>query len=636
MKKILMISGAALVAASAMAVAPAKHAAVQGSKNANLQRVSMDAKFVGSKPLSTVEALKRSKLSIRNQAFADEATADEGTEEETPAALNARYYYPPINTFYSACTPDFYSFPEKVEGNGVTWGVAGNKGVIPFLNLSTGATAYEWTYNFMGPDDNEWIPMTAETQHLPVAIEGPYQMFSAPILTAFAGEEQKTFNSPFVEQYLCGPDLAAFGYYPSNIFKNWEEAGSEYDYFGVTTCPVNLSLGSNTYTAEFAVDRKPVDKYKDYYNENGCCMQYVNAINKYYGEKYDVSNIRMSAYIAMLPEQTQTYLLDQTWFLAYYTASADVTLNVTVYGITDEGVIDMTKPIGAGEVVLPAHLKASSEVAIVDLEAVDEEGFPTSNPLVIDGAACVFIEGFNDPSITYFNMLFNGGTEFDDPDPDNADVNDYFASNAAILVDFIAKEKGVEDAPELNGSKIWDTSIFVYGQEAPFYGATDMNINYNVLFPYVMNDEGGEDLIVTAPAEGGDVEYHFNAYFLISGLVEEGLMTVESDADWFTCEAVRGVVEVDGKEYATNQINVKAEALPAGVEGRQGIVKFRGYASDFDLVVNQGDVSGISNVAAANGPVEFFDLQGRKLNNAPANGIYIMRQGNKTSKCIAK
>lgn len=635
MKKILVISGAALIAASAMAGAPAKQAAVESLKGATLQRMDLSAKFVGTKD-AKISALKKSKLSVLNQSLGVEITADEAGDETPAASLNARYYYPPINTFYSGSTPDGYLFPYQntLTKMGVSWGLSGNKGVLPFLNLSTGAQAYEWSYEFLDPNLGEWLPVTDESENLPVVIGGPYQGVTAPTLTAFAGEEQSTYDGEFVSQYLSGPDFYSFGIYPSNIFSDWAEAGSDYDYWGVTTCPVNLSQGKNTYTAEFAVNLAPTGNMADYYSETGCCMQYVNAITKAYGEKYDVSNIRMSAYIAMLPKQTQAYLLDQTWFVPYYTSTTDITLTVSVYGINEEGLIDMSAPIGAGEVVLPAHATAGAELALVNLEAVDEEGFPTSNPLVIEGDACVFIEGFNDPSITYFNMFFNGGTEFDDPSPE-VDVQQYFACNSAILVEFDAKEKGVADAETLYGSKIWDTAIFTYGDEAPFWGATDMNINFNVLFPYVLNDEGGEDLVVTAPAEGGDIEYHFDAYFLMSALIEEGVMTAETDADWFTFEAVRGIVEVEGQQYATNQVNIKAEALPEGVAGRQATVKFRGYASDFDLVVKQGDVAGISNVAAANGKVELFDLQGRRLNAAPANGIYLERQGNKTVKRIA-
>ncbi|MBD5343219.1 MAG: hypothetical protein HDR93_08235 [Bacteroides sp.] len=634
MKKILMISGAALIAASAMGAAPAaKQAAIQGLKGAQMQRADMTAKFIGSKGVTSAEALKKSSSSLQNQKLSVKAAAA-AAEEGAAETLTARYYYPPIHTFYSGTTPDGIMFPYLDQNNVyLSWGLSGNKGIIPFLNLSTGAQAYEWSYNYMGPTDMDWIPMTAESEHLPVAIEGAYQMFTAPTLTAFAGSEQQSYTPEYVSRFLCGPDFYSFGLTPSNLFEDWDEAEGLADYWGVTTCPVNIGVGKNANLLEFTVDRDPEQRYVEYFNENGAFFQFTNAIMQRYSEYYDVSNIRVGSYIAMLPEQTQAYLMDQTWFIPYYQSTADVTLNVTIYGEDEEGYILTDKPIGSGEVILPAHAQVGAEPVIVNLEAVDEEGFPTSNPLVIDGKAYVFITGFNDPAISKFSLFFNGGTEYSDPE---ADIEDYYACNAAIGYEFDAIEKGVENAETLHGSQIWPTDVFVYGDNAPYYGPTDFTIYYNILFPYVTNADGGQDMSVIAPAEGGNIEYPFDAYFLISGLIEEGLMTAETDADWFTFEAVNAPVEIEGNVYPSNQINITAQALPEGVEGRQAVIKFRGYASDFDLVVSQGDVAGISNVAAANGPVEYFDLQGRKLNNAPATGIYLQRQGNKTTKHIAK
>ena len=88
MKKILMISGAALIAASALAGVPAKQAAVESLKGAKLQRMDLNAKFLAAKASSNVSALKKSKLSILNQTFGAEATADEAGEETPAATLN--------------------------------------------------------------------------------------------------------------------------------------------------------------------------------------------------------------------------------------------------------------------------------------------------------------------------------------------------------------------------------------------------------------------------------------------------------------------------------------------------------------------------------------------------------------------
>jgi hypothetical protein len=47
------------------------------------------------------------------------------------------------------------------------------------------------------------------------------------------------------------------------------------------------------------------------------------------------------------------------------------------------------------------------------------------------------------------------------------------------------------------------------------------------------------------------------------------------------------------------------------------------------------DIAGVSNVTVdnSNAPVEYFDLQGRKVAN-PANGIFIKRQGSTVTKVV--
>ena len=111
MKKILMISGAALIAASAMGAAPAaKQAAIQGLNGAKMQRADMTAKFIGSKGVTSAEALKKSSSSLQNQKLSIKAAAA-AAEEGAAETLSARYYYPPINTFYAGTTPDGIMFP---------------------------------------------------------------------------------------------------------------------------------------------------------------------------------------------------------------------------------------------------------------------------------------------------------------------------------------------------------------------------------------------------------------------------------------------------------------------------------------------------------------------------------------------
>lgn len=60
------------------------------------------------------------------------------------------------------------------------------------------------------------------------------------------------------------------------------------------------------------------------------------------------------------------------------------------------------------------------------------------------------------------------------------------------------------------------------------------------------------------------------------------------------------------------------------------------FASATLVVEEAGSTVGIDNVAIdENAPVEYYNLQGVKVAN-PANGIYVVRQGNKVSKVLVK
>ncbi|MDE6028683.1 MAG: hypothetical protein K2G23_11475 [Muribaculaceae bacterium] len=62
---------------------------------------------------------------------------------------------------------------------------------------------------------------------------------------------------------------------------------------------------------------------------------------------------------------------------------------------------------------------------------------------------------------------------------------------------------------------------------------------------------------------------------------------------------------------------------------------FAGKNYSLTLFVDH-DPSGVNDIAFdSNAPVEYYDLQGRRVNN-PSNGLYIMRQGSKVVKSIIK
>lgn len=82
-----------------------------------------------------------------------------------------------------------------------------------------------------------------------------------------------------------------------------------------------------------------------------------------------------------------------------------------------------------------------------------------------------------------------------------------------------------------------------------------------------------------------------------------------------------------GDEQDPEELVIKAECLFD--------FKFGGKTYTLTLFMDK-DPSGVNDVMFdSNAPVEYFDLQGRRIAN-PSQGLYIMRQGNKVTKSIIK
>lgn len=82
-----------------------------------------------------------------------------------------------------------------------------------------------------------------------------------------------------------------------------------------------------------------------------------------------------------------------------------------------------------------------------------------------------------------------------------------------------------------------------------------------------------------------------------------------------------------GFEQNIDELKINAESTVQ--------IAFGGKNYNLTLVVNR-DLSGVNGLYTdPNAPAEYFDLQGRRVNN-PENGLYIVRQGDKVTKVILK
>lgn len=106
------------------------------------------------------------------------------------------------------------------------------------------------------------------------------------------------------------------------------------------------------------------------------------------------------------------------------------------------------------------------------------------------------------------------------------------------------------------------------------------------------------------------------------------------NSGWTNLELVEGEKVVNEDNTVTISYALTEAAISAVNEKKEVIINSDGLLVSVKAVANA--TVGIDNVAVdENAPVEYYNLQGVKVAN-PANGIYVVRQGNKVSKVLVK
>lgn len=639
MKKILMMAAAGAVSLSALAVVPQLNSHSEGVQCAGVEPQRM---VPGIKKMRTgLKANLSPAINFDGRVMKMRAASRAG--EPAAPTFEARYMDTDYFCFYVGTTPDgvFYPYYTTDQATGektfVNDGFGAGFDYFGFLNMSVGANTYLWEYGYIdnhGNDGKEVLTSTA--QNLVRYVSMPSSI-TAPKLTASKGDQKGEYISKYVDQYNFGPNLATFGIQPTQI---WPDFNREHDYYGVTTCPINVAQGDLTWVQECA---KQVGEKG--YNADGTNTYLANFItNANTDELVGVKEVKYSFMVHQLPEQQRAYLMYEMWADFLYEAAEDVTLDINICPMDDEGRVDFDTPIGKGSILLPKgdNTAKDSELPysfIIDLAHVDENGRMLDEPIPVYGACAVVVKGVDNENLKFITPLFNNGTEI--PYYNGVDIYDYYFPTSSAGFDVTLYEKANPDNTK-EGRVVFPVGMLGYGSDPEtMYCPTDFNWNYNVIFPFVMNENGENHFEVVMPNEGGEETYLFESLFPVAANIEDGTFEVEvQDGDWFTYEFGEQTVTAADGEHEINACEIKAEPLPAGMEGRCGIIKVRGFAQDFNLFVGQGEYelpAGIQQVAnVPTGKAQYYDLQGRSIKAAPAKGIYIERIGNKATKKIAK
>lgn len=156
-------------------------------------------------------------------------------------------------------------------------------------------------------------------------------------------------------------------------------------------------------------------------------------------------------------------------------------------------------------------------------------------------------------------------------------------------------------------------------------------VRHSVMIPAQISDEGtvtvDNDSVVVGKDAGTATKTIFSHL---------GWRDAKSGSSW--CR----IVNKPG-EYTADNLQIEYDALPDGIDDREGFVAITDSVGSLNIrvVQHRRSTSGITQLpvvdGSANAQVEIFDLNGRRLSSASLpKGIYIMREGNRTRKIVRR
>lgn len=639
MKKIVLFAAAAMAVSSALAVAPAKKAAAVADLGVTpSQRVSAVSEMP--KLTHTNSVMKQQSTSISKLAAQQSINAVAPTADDDAMSV---LYAPSMGSFYLGWSPNFM-------GYNVTYGFTGIRNMIGFGNLSSGIDKSQWNYGFFVGQDADKKPIyderTSDSANLYVELK-PETFFTTPVLTATsASGKTEEYTAP-IAAYFCGLSAQAWlgddsgsegeeGEGGAEGAEGAENAAEETETDILGSCLFSYISKGPDLVPEFYKNLKPTADQKDMFEADGTSVNWSQYLKEEY-PSINFTSVSMTGVGSLIADRPSPYLMRSMWSYFQIECEDEVTLTSHVYYVTDEG-IDYSKPIGEAVISLEAGTYPTKEawkMQIFNYYSLDEDGYETDEPVAIDAFQPVFVtvEGVDNPNITRFAMYSTDTSIFT---RNQASMMYYLFPPHALAILDVKYTMGTSTEEQQMIYEDLCPNLYL-GDElgTSLYYPSDFLMFFDTSFPTVINmDKDSKDydtanFSVEIPVDGGSAEFSAFVSYPVEGLIQDELMSVEA-SDWLTYD-----VSTDEETYVTT-INVTGAAMPSDIKGRRGVVSFKGYACDFNLYVTQGEVSGISNVAATTGKVELFDLQGRKLNAVPANGIYLERNGNVTTKRIAR
>lgn len=492
----------------------------------------------------------------------------------------------------------FKGTDETLSGYKYNMAVGGAYKPVTWTNASVNAVEYSWAYtNPEFPEDESLQTIYSTEENLTVTY--PYSSIASPVLEAF-GEDG---SEDVIDPYTLATVNNEIGNLPVfYFFGGYDENG-----VGLMTYPrKGVTTPGFTSFIQMGYMKNP-GQYANYFGENGTALRWTEIF-----EDSEVgTDPQMTGFANLFPKPQSAYLTTRAWLWLSIDAGDVVSatpLTVTLYKVTDEGEIT-DEVIASGTTTVMPQDEDYDPIGF-DLKVLDEDGFETEEPVLINSAVMMVVTGFAAENSGIKNVI---------PVAGNGMIwsrNDY-ESNPFVDVTHAYSYITYKDNDGVEKSGFFKSPLNYIESEAEkkYIAVTDYIFQMDYIFGAC--EEANNDYTFNAPYNGGDKTFDFNVIFYIS---PEDIVVSEG-ADWIQTSIVDANTNGVG-----SQVKVTVAANETGAARTATVTVSAPAAEPKVITVGQGTSgieiieNGVETVAS-----EYYDLQGRKLYGEPVNGLFIRK-----------
>ncbi len=517
---------------------------------------------------------------------------------KAPAAGQFAFFRPAQNVMAIGFSTNGYSFTD------VTFGFASSNAPLVFNNLSSGATAYDWTYTNINDyeligQNASWNYSSSEEADLVIPTVQVGEILFPELEVTFASGDKSTYTNEKVAEYLVG---GSADYWMQPDPMGGDYGVSFYQNFGQQT-PSGQAFGYTYMTSYDITDTKNYDK-------NGVYKEWQEMFNNTFGE---VKDLTLESFMFLQPKPASTYMMTKGWGLLQVSASAATQLLSYIYPLNEDGEIsEMPIAVGYGSIS-----KGENPLVSFDYYPLNEDGDEEEGEVFIDTAVVISVEGFVGNDAIKSMSPGSGFYPFNYPDYKNSDVN--LIAPRTLYMQYSYNVDG-----EHQTGVFYDSGLYYYDQAGDPDAVSAISyqtFTTDATFPYIFATDGVQS--VNVADAGGEVEIELNAlYYDIPTLIEKGYYEL-SAPEWIKVE-----FGASSQQKGTTPMKLTVGATETG---RTGVVTIEGLGASFNLEVIQGD-GAVSTISIDNN-AQYFDLAGRRVAN-PEKGIYIKKTANKAEKVL--